>query len=50
MLTEYVYVVAGLQSISMTTEKAFAGEMKSAMEGDAKRTNQVGAVWNSQQL
>ncbi|XP_035511724.1 band 4.1-like protein 1 [Morone saxatilis] len=25
----------------MTTEKALAGEMKSAMEGDAKRTNQV---------
>uniref|UniRef100_A0A667WX73 Si:dkey-178k16.1 n=1 Tax=Myripristis murdjan TaxID=586833 RepID=A0A667WX73_9TELE len=26
----------------MTTEKALAGEMKSAMEGDARRTNQVG--------
>ncbi|XP_074536665.1 band 4.1-like protein 1 isoform X5 [Halichoeres trimaculatus] len=25
----------------MTTEKALAGEMKSAMEGDARRTNQV---------
>ncbi|XP_040908320.1 band 4.1-like protein 1 [Toxotes jaculatrix] len=25
----------------MTTEKAFAGEMKSALEGDARRTNQV---------
>ncbi|TKS77444.1 Band 4.1-like protein 1 [Collichthys lucidus] len=30
-----------LQSISMTTEKALAGEMKSAMEGDFRRTNQV---------
>lgn len=27
----------------MTTEKALAGEMKTAMEGDARRTNQVGA-------
>lgn len=43
-------VVAGLQSISMTTEKASAGEMKSALEGDAKRTNQVGGLWKSQQL
>lgn len=50
MLTEYVCVVAGLQSISMTTEKALAGEMKSALEGDARRTNQVGVLWNSQQL
>ncbi|CAJ1085451.1 band 4.1-like protein 1 isoform X1 [Xyrichtys novacula] len=33
--------VAGLQSISMTTEKALAEEMKSAMEGDTRRTNQV---------
>ncbi|XP_037628685.1 band 4.1-like protein 1 isoform X7 [Sebastes umbrosus] len=31
----------GLQSISMTTETALAGELKSAMEGDAMRTNQV---------
>uniref|UniRef100_A0A3Q1ILM9 FERM domain-containing protein n=1 Tax=Anabas testudineus TaxID=64144 RepID=A0A3Q1ILM9_ANATE len=34
----------------MTTEKALAGEMKSALEGDARRTNQVGVLWNSQQL
>ncbi|XP_031700925.1 band 4.1-like protein 1 isoform X9 [Anarrhichthys ocellatus] len=40
MWTEYVYV-AGLQSISMTTETALAGELKSAMEVDAMRTNQV---------
>ncbi|XP_056896358.1 band 4.1-like protein 1 isoform X8 [Takifugu flavidus] len=33
--------VLGLQSISMTTEKTSAGEMKSAMEGDARRANQV---------
>ncbi|KAG8002758.1 Band 4.1-like protein 1, partial [Nibea albiflora] len=33
--------LADLQSISMTTEKALAGEMKSAMEGDSRRTNQV---------
>uniref|UniRef100_A0AAX7TM69 FERM domain-containing protein n=1 Tax=Astatotilapia calliptera TaxID=8154 RepID=A0AAX7TM69_ASTCA len=26
----------------MTTEKALAGEMKTAMEGDARRTNQIG--------
>ncbi|XP_034446542.1 band 4.1-like protein 1 isoform X2 [Hippoglossus hippoglossus] len=32
---------AGLQSISMTTEKALAEEISSAMEGDAMRTNQV---------
>ncbi|KAF7658373.1 hypothetical protein LDENG_00013870 [Lucifuga dentata] len=31
----------GSQAISMTTEKALAGEMKSAMEGDTRRTNQV---------
>ncbi|XP_029291718.1 band 4.1-like protein 1 isoform X4 [Cottoperca gobio] len=30
-----------MQSISMTTETALAGELKSAMEGDAMRTNQV---------
>ncbi|XP_059189712.1 band 4.1-like protein 1 isoform X2 [Centropristis striata] len=34
-------VVSGLQSISVTTEAALAGELKSAMEGDAMRTNQV---------
>uniref|UniRef100_A0A3B4ZYW0 FERM domain-containing protein n=1 Tax=Stegastes partitus TaxID=144197 RepID=A0A3B4ZYW0_9TELE len=34
----------------MTTEKGLAGEMKTAMEGDARRTNQVGALWNSKQL
>ncbi|XP_069382837.1 band 4.1-like protein 1 isoform X2 [Paralichthys olivaceus] len=33
---------AGLQSISMTTEKALAEEIRSAMEGDARRTNQEG--------
>lgn len=44
MLTECVLcVLAGLQSISMTTEKTVAGEMRSAMEGDSRRTNQVGA-------
>lgn len=48
MLTEFVCLVfQDLQSISMTTEKALAGEMKSAMEGDFRRTNQVGALWNS---
>ncbi|KAK0135400.1 Band 4.1-like protein 1 [Merluccius polli] len=30
----------GSQAISMTTEKPSAGEMKSAMEGDARRANQ----------
>uniref|UniRef100_A0AAQ5Y3R1 FERM domain-containing protein n=1 Tax=Amphiprion ocellaris TaxID=80972 RepID=A0AAQ5Y3R1_AMPOC len=34
----------------MTTEKGLAGEMKTAMEGDARRTNQVGTLWNSKQL
>lgn len=44
MLTECVLcALAGLQSISMTTEKTVAGEMRSAMEGDSRRTNQVGA-------
>jgi len=43
-------VVTGQQSISMTTEMALAGELKSAMEGDAMRTNQVGVLLNSQQL
>lgn len=44
MLTECVScALAGLQSISMTTEKTVAGEMKSAMEGDSRRTNQVRA-------
>lgn len=38
---------AGLQSNLMTTEKTSG--MKSTMEGDARRTNQVGALWNSQQ-
>uniref|UniRef100_A0A3Q1DAR5 FERM domain-containing protein n=1 Tax=Amphiprion ocellaris TaxID=80972 RepID=A0A3Q1DAR5_AMPOC len=33
----------------MTTEKGLAGEMKTAMEGDARRTNQVGTLWNSKQ-
>lgn len=44
-----VCVVAGLQSSSMTTEKTLASGMKSTMEGDARRTNQVGALWSSQQ-
>ena len=43
-------MVSGLQSISMTTETALAGGLKSAMEGDAMRTNQVRELWNSQQL
>lgn len=34
----------------MTTETALAGGLKSAMEGDAMRTNQVRELWNSQQL
>lgn len=34
------------QSISMTTEKALVLEMRSAMEGDAKRTNQVRVFGN----
>ena len=34
----------------MTTEKALAEEMRSAMEGDARRTNQVRALWNSRRL
>lgn len=42
--------LAGSQAISMTTEKPSAGEMKSAMEGDARRANQVRALWNRQQL
>jgi len=33
----------------MTTEKALAGEMKTAMEDDARRTNQVGALRGLQQ-
>ncbi|KAF3696753.1 Band 4.1-like protein 1 Neuronal protein 4.1 [Channa argus] len=40
-LNAVTFVCQGLQSISMTTEKGLAGEMKSALEGDAKRTNQV---------
>lgn len=44
-----VSVVAELQSSSMTTERTSASGMKSTMEGDARRTNQVGALWNSQQ-
>lgn len=44
ILTEYaLFALAGLQSISMTTEKTMAGEIRSAMEGDSRRTNQVGA-------
>ncbi|XP_034029118.1 band 4.1-like protein 1 [Thalassophryne amazonica] len=34
-------MISGLQSISTTTEKALAGEMKSAVESDTRRTNQV---------
>uniref|UniRef100_A0A3P8R713 FERM domain-containing protein n=1 Tax=Astatotilapia calliptera TaxID=8154 RepID=A0A3P8R713_ASTCA len=34
----------------MTTEKALAGEMKTAMEGDARRTNQVGIGFSLSQV
>lgn len=44
ILTDCVLcALAGLQSISMTAEKTVAGEMRSAMECDPRRTNQVGA-------
>lgn len=50
MLTEYASVLLqDCNPFSMTTEKASAEETTSAMEGDAVRTSQVGALGNSQQ-
>ena len=50
LLSVPVCSLAGSQAISMTTEKPSAGEMKSAMEGDARRANQVRALRNRWQL
>lgn len=37
-----------IASITMTTEKGLPMEMKSTMEGDVRRTNQVGEMQDSQ--